>query len=133
MEILYGAILAFIIAILFAAIFSYGFKRRGPWGNFWSFFLILFLIIWVADIWVTPEAPQWVYWNNVAWFPLLMFGLIIALLLAAATPTHRPPKPGIEPETAPTEPEEAAIAIIGVFFWIMLIFLIGAIIAGLAT
>ncbi|NJK86434.1 MAG: hypothetical protein HC906_11165 [Bacteroidales bacterium] len=40
--------------------------------------------IWLADLWITPFGP---YWNNIYWFPPLMVGILVALILAAATPS----------------------------------------------
>jgi hypothetical protein len=46
------AILIFAFAI--GATFYYGFKKTGTWGSFWSFFLILFLGMWLLSVWVDP-------------------------------------------------------------------------------
>lgn len=78
---IFGGILGTIlVAILISALFYYAFNARGPWGSFWSFFLVLLLIIWAASLWVRPIGP--VYWG-VAWLPLFFVGLVFALLLAA--------------------------------------------------
>lgn len=74
---IFGTIL---VAILISALFYYAFNARGPWGSFWSFFLVILLIIWAASLWVRPIGP--VYWG-VAWIPLFLVGLVFALLLAA--------------------------------------------------
>lgn len=78
---IFGGILGTIlVAILISALFYYAFNARGPWGSFWSFFLVLLLIIWAASLWVRPIGPM--YWG-VAWIPLFLVGLVFALLLAA--------------------------------------------------
>ena len=116
---------ALIIALIFTAIFFYGFRNRGPWGTFWSFFLIMFLVIWGAAIWFTDTGPVWM---DVAWAPLLFIGLIMAVILAAATPPERPKRIVMEePATSPDTPGSA----ITVFFWITVVALGGLIIYGL--
>lgn len=80
MEIFGGLLGTILVAILISALFYYAFNARGPWGSFWSFFLVLLLIIWAASLWVRPIGPM--YWG-VAWIPLFLVGLVFALLLAA--------------------------------------------------
>lgn len=80
-----GEIIAIIVvALLITAVFSYGFRSRGPWGTFWTFFLVLLLGIWLVAIWIQPIGPVW---YRIAWVDLLFVGLLFALLLAASTPT----------------------------------------------
>ncbi|MFW6226518.1 MAG: hypothetical protein ACOC31_00285 [Bacteroidota bacterium] len=113
------------LALAITALFSYGFRSRGPWGSFWTFFLILFLAIWAADVWIAPTGP---YWGDIYWFPPLAVGLHIALLLAAATPS---PRARAEADVSASEDETDAVVAIGGFFWIILILLFIAAIAGL--
>ncbi|NJK96647.1 MAG: hypothetical protein HC905_18535 [Bacteroidales bacterium] len=72
-----------ILAILIALFFNYGLNIKGPWGTLWTFFVIVFLTALIAQIWLKPFGP---YWGEIYWFPGLTAGLIIALVLAAATP-----------------------------------------------
>ena len=140
MEFFGGILAAILVAILISAIFYYALKARGPWGSFWSFFLVLLLIIWAAELWVRPIGP--VYWG-IAWVPLFFIGLIFALLLAAV-PTYDEDKPDeeviIEEERMANstnvnrrkEAERAAAgaAAIGWIFWVFIIILTVAIIIG---
>lgn len=80
MEIIGGVLSALLIALVISALFYYAFNATGPWGSFWTFFLVLLLIIWAASLWVHPIGP--VFWG-IAWIPLLVVGLVFALLLAA--------------------------------------------------
>lgn len=111
-----------IIALLVTAIFGYGFRSRGPWGTFWSFFLVLILGMWLVAIWIDPIGP--VYYG-IALIDFLFVGLLLALLLAAATPPRRYGSPTAQ------EPEDTAV-VLGAFFWIMLLIFVLAIIIGLA-
>jgi len=122
-----GILYLLLLALAITAIFSYGFGARGPWGSFWAFFIILFFGIWAADAWITPVGP---YWGEVYWIPPLASGLLIALILAAATPS---PKTRAELEASEklSDNEETAAVAIGSFFWIVLVMLFAAIIAGI--
>lgn len=119
-----GFIFAIIVALIITAIFSFGFGTRGPWGSFWAFFIILLLALMASEVWIEPVGPT--IWD-VAWIPLLVVGILFALLLAAATPiqTGTP----AEPPAAPEEESAAAVAL-GAFFWIFLITLLLAILVG---
>lgn len=125
-----GEIIAVIIVALFVgSIFYYGFKRTGPWGSLWSFLLVLFLGTLLVSVWLDPVGPIW--WGA-AWIDLLFFGLIFALLLAAATPPSR--QEGTYTSDVVTNERDgkhAAVVAIGLYFWLMLVLLTAAIIAGL--
>lgn len=137
---------AIIIALIIGGIFYYGFKSRGPWGSFWTFFLVIAFAVLVAAAWVRPVGAVW--WG-IAWFPLIFVGLLFALLLAAASPTE--PRAGYrrtryiddtadpvdtDPELARTEPVDATaddegVVAVGVFFWMMLTLFFVFLIAGI--
>lgn len=123
MEVVVEFIIVLFIALLIASIFSYGFQNRGPWGAFWVFVLILFFAAWVGRLWITPAGP--VIWGF-AWLPVVFFVFIVALLIAAASPTEEVSESQVEA----TEAEREAGAALGAFFWILLIFLLLAILAG---
>lgn len=130
---LFLEILAIIfLAIFIGSIFYFGFRTSGPWGSFWSFLLVIFFGMWVADIWVEPYGP--IYWG-VAWIDMLFVGLLLAFILAAASPRRRLPRRG--KELSESEMLEAAraeaggVAAFGVFFWLMLIMFITIGIIGL--
>lgn len=143
MEIFGGILGTILVAILISALFYYAFNARGPWGSFWSFFLVLLLIIWAASLWVRPIGP--VYWG-VAWIPLFFVGLLFALLLAAI-PTSDTRDVIREDEIAeaererqvnPTEAERRrdinrTAATISGTFWILMVVLLLVIIVGYAV
>lgn len=120
-------------AIIIGALFFFGLRRTGPWGSFWSFILILFLGMWLVQIWVVPYGPQ--YWG-VAWLDLLLVGFLLALLLAAASPTrYVPPRDRdiTDEELIKAQKTEMARgpAALDIFFWIMLLFFIVLVLIGL--
>jgi hypothetical protein len=79
----YGLFAAFAIAFIFTAAAVLIFRRRGPWGAAWTFFLFLFLALWIVSIYLPNVGP--VYWG-IAWVPILVVATLLAFLLAAAIP-----------------------------------------------
>ena len=124
-----GFLAVLLISFIIGALFYFVFKNKGPWGSFWTFFLVLFLGIYLAYVWVRPVGP--LYWG-VALYPLLFIGLLFALLLAAASPpryrrNYR--KPSADPGQEPTPEDNRAV--LGIFFWTALILFIALLLAGL--
>jgi hypothetical protein len=127
-------VLALIVAVIFSLLLVAAAGRRGPgpWAGFLFFFLVLFLAVWAAGVWLRPIGPV-VYGGY--WVGALVVGVLIALLLAAAVPPGprvTPVEVETPPEGAPAEtPEEEAVTTaLGVFFWILLLGLIAAIVLG---
>lgn len=112
---------ALLIALILVGIFSLGFRQRGPWGSFWTFFLILFLLVWAISLWTAPVGP--IFWH-IAWLDLLFIGLVFAFLLTAVSSTAK--RDSKSEETENTEAVEMAVAV-GVFFWLTALLLIIAI------
>jgi hypothetical protein len=79
----YGLFAAFAIAFVLTAAAVLIFKRRGPWGAAWTFFLFLFLALWITSIYLPNVGPM--YWG-IAWVPIIVVGILLAFLLAAAIP-----------------------------------------------
>lgn len=117
---------ALIISILISVVFVYGFRREGPWQGFFIFFLIIFLAAWAGGIWLAPTRTSI---RGMYWLPFLMVGLIFALLLAAATPPK--PEPSIILKTKKEAKKEEVIkTALSIFFWVLIIALIVAIVVG---
>lgn len=136
MEEVTGFIGALVIALIVAAVFYYGFNRRGPWGAFWTFLLILFFAAWAGSFWIEPAGP--VIWGF-AWLPLFFWVFIVALIIGVATGEDRTSsrydttRTSETTETEVSETEAGTAAALGIFFWILLALLIVAIIIGLLT
>ncbi|HKK93457.1 MAG TPA: hypothetical protein VJ925_08470 [Longimicrobiales bacterium] len=119
---------AFAVGLLIVFLFGGLLGRRGPWvregswsGVFW-FFLIVFLGAWAVGAWTTPIGPVV---SGVAWVPFLFGALVFGFLLAGLSE----PRPRVvTPAEAAAETE--AQAIVGAFFWILVILLAVAIIVG---
>jgi hypothetical protein len=117
---------AFIIALFLTVIFA-GFRRSGPWASLFIFFLLVFLASWAGGLWMAPVGPR--LWGAY-WVPFLLVGLIFALLLAAMPPDRHSESSVelVEPKKAKKEQERLTTAL-GVFFWVLVIVLILAILA----
>lgn len=123
-------IIVFFIALIIGSVFFYGLNRRGPWGAFWVFLLILVLAAWAGRLWIAPAGP--VIWGY-AWLPVVFWVLFIALLIGAVSSPTEDRTVDYEPDTK-TEIDEndiAVTAVFGLFFWLLLILLAVAIIVGL--
>lgn len=132
---------AIIVALIISSIFYFALNSRGPWGSFWSFFLVIMLAVWAASIWIVPVG--YVYWE-IAWIPLFFIGLIIGLLLAAVSASsgknyYRGQRGDVvdadmaaDERQKTSETEENTFAAIGVLFWLFIGLMILAIIVGYA-
>lgn len=127
-------IAAILIALFFTLLLALALRMRGPWGSLWTIFLVILLGVWAASLWIEPAGP--VYWN-IAWIPLLTIGLILALVLIAATPTANEQRRLSTEETdensEASQNEKKTIAAVSAFFWILLIILAITIIIGYAV
>ena len=110
---------AFIVAVVVAASLIAVFRRR-PWINIWIVLVILFLGTWAGGVWLKPFGPP--LWGDY-WLSFLAVGLFIGILLAAIAFMH--PRPDEIEERREQEAETA----LGVFFWVLMIGLIFAVIA----
>lgn len=110
---------AFVIALLLTVIFVTLFRAPGPWGAWWLFLLIVFLAAWAGGLWITPIGPPVL---DVYWLPMLLVGLLFALLIAAAAPPA-PPR-----STAEMVAEQEAALAISSFMWILLLALLFSIV-----
>lgn len=117
---------ALAVALLLTAIFAVLFRTTGPWSSFWIFLVVVFLAAWVGGLWVVPLGPPLF---DVYWLPFLLVGLFFALLMAAAAPVVRAPRTPRE-AAAEIEAEREAATAFSVFFWILLVGLLIAVILG---
>jgi len=121
--ILWHFVFALVIAFVISAIFSIGFRRKGPWPGIFFFFIIVFLFSWAGGVWLVPFGPMI---GGAYWLPFLIVAIFMAIFLAAAVPSERHRPSAAAPQTQGTE--EAATAL-GVFFWFLVVLLIIAIAA----
>lgn len=116
------------IAVLFALMLTFAFRRSGPgpMDGFVFFFLIIFIFSWALGGWIEPLK---IYQIDYPWLSHFLIGLLIMLLLGALLP----PSPSLKNRVALRKMEEElaeaktrqAIAIsISFFFWILFIVLL---------
>ena len=121
--ILYLVSIAFLITFFFVFLL----KNRGPWGSFWAFFVVILLAVFAADVWVQPIGPY--CFNEIYWVPPLAVGLLIALLLAATTPSPKT-RSELELEKEKIEENRKTNFALGTFFWVLFSLLLVLVIAG---
>ncbi|MDX1571302.1 MAG: hypothetical protein R3200_12530 [Xanthomonadales bacterium] len=121
-EVLFALLLGLIVASLLVG--PAGRRGPGPWSGFGFFFLILFFFIWAAGVWITPVGP---HFYGASWATFLVSALLLFLLFAALLPPSTPRRHPADPEMV--EPDAAA-AVVGVVFWLLLVGLILAIVAA---
>lgn len=129
-----GLIAALVVAIVMTVIVV-ALGRRGPWGSAWTFFLVIFLALWIVSIYIRSVGP--VYYG-IAWMPIIIAGTLLALLLAAAIPdaNHWRDRNIRERKESPADSGEAALLPqtgAGRFFWILILLMIMAIIIGMTN
>jgi hypothetical protein len=122
---------AFLVALLLSVIFTLVFRRQGPWHSPLIFFVVVFMTAWAGGIWLAPIAFSW----RLYWIPFLVFGLIVALLIAAIAPPRPARQPSIEARQGETPTKKKAvnalgetIAGLGFFLWTFLLALVVTII-----
>jgi hypothetical protein len=129
-----GFIAALLIALLITAISALIFRRTGPWGTAWTFFLFLFLALWTVSIYIRNVGP--VYWG-IAWLPLLFSAVVLALLLVTIIPdANRLRDENLtRTETHKVNPaeeiREASRPRSGSLFWFLIVILVVAIVVGM--
>jgi hypothetical protein len=102
-----------LITLVLTAVFVVGFRKQRTGHIIAMFFIILFLATWAV--------------LGVPWVSYLIAGLLLALLLTALVPLAKSPKARDE-SSKEAEEKTVAIAVFDLFFWILVIGLIAAII-----
>jgi hypothetical protein len=123
-SIVLAASLSLILIVLF--------RRRGPgpWAGFFFVFSILFLAIWAGGIWLLPIGPP--LWGE-SWLSFVLVGLVFALLLAVALPSRKRPATLDLQRPEVKAASDAVELVFGLFFYLLLIVLIVAIVGRYYT
>jgi hypothetical protein len=121
---------ALMVASVLSGLFVVANRKRGlRKGLFWLF-LVLFLATWAGGVWMKPFGPT--LWG-IHWLSFLFVGLVVALILAVA---QARPNPHSRQETIEMlerirqerEMEQVAWLTLTIFFWVLLITLLIAIV-----
>ncbi len=129
-EMLFALAVALMLSLFLAPLLRWRGERSGI-ADALFLFVLLFLFAWMAGVWVQPIGPM-VY--EVYWLPFVAAGLLYVLVLLALLPPayHRRRRDvNLETPEAAREPEAKA-AIFGIFFWVLALALLIAIVAGYA-
>lgn len=123
--------MAAVIAALLTVVFAVALKiKRNRIGFIW-FFLIVLMATWAGGVWLKPFGPAV---DGVRWLPFLTIGIFFAFLIAFFGP-RKPPHgrretiDKLEEIAREKELEQITYNTLHVFFWIVFIALVGAVIA----
>lgn len=120
LDLLFVLLIVLPLTALFAAVF-----RRSPLAIVLWYFVLLFLATWAGGVWVTRFGP--VLWG-VSWVSFLAVGLFFALLLSALVPPAPPPRSRAE-AVRRERTERSVFEVFNFLFWLLVLFLIVAIVA----
>jgi hypothetical protein len=99
-------------------VISHAFGTKGPWDNFLWFFLVVSLFAWAGGIWLVPFGPAW---RGIGWLPIIFMGIMVALLLTAASP--RPSRKHLAAKEQAIADAESK-ADVDAIFWVLIICLL---------
>ncbi|HLP52192.1 MAG TPA: hypothetical protein VK154_14985 [Chitinophagales bacterium] len=115
-------IIALVLAFVFTAIISVGFKRQGPgpFSGMFYFFLLILFVSWATGSWLYPAGPMV---GNVPWLGYLIISLLVTFFIILVLP-------GQNADIKEQGQENAvAAAAFGFLFWAFIIILAGIAIA----
>lgn len=123
MSLLFALAIGLCVALVWSALFD----THGPWNSFFWFFLVIFLFSWGGGFFIAPFGPMgW----GVAWLPLVLMGVFMALLLTAATPRsarRRTRSTGAKHQgtnaQAKVIKEMEVVVAVDLFFWALIVVL----------
>lgn len=131
-DVLFSFIIALIGSFVAALVLRKGMPRKG----FWLFFLVIFLATWAGGVWGRSSVESWV---SKTWLPFLVSGVISALVFSWLAPG----RPSVDRDSVldkketmemleeieqQREMEELAYITVNIFFWVVVILLLGAIV-----
>jgi MFS family permease len=93
-----------------------------------AFFFVVFLGAWAGGIWIAPIGPSIL---GVYWLSFFSVGLVFALVLEAVAAFSVRPSESQRNDVQVEKKEEREIeSILGVFFWILVLTFVGALVFG---
>lgn len=122
-------LVAFLVSAVLSAIFALATWKRGKRKGLIWLFLIIFFATWAGGLWMRPFGPT--LWG-IHWLSFLHVGVVVALILAAS---HSGPRPRSRNETIEMlekmrqrrEVEQVAWITLTIFFWVLMLALLSAI------
>lgn len=118
-------VFALAITLLCVVLFAIVLRFRGPWNSIRWFFVVVLLVTWAGGVWLTPMGPAV---RGFYWLPFLMAGLLVSLLLAAATlPMTGDSTVELVDRKKRRAERWAAGTALGISFWVLMMALAAAI------
>jgi Ca2+/Na+ antiporter len=123
-------LVALLVSLMLSAVFALATWKRGKRKGLVWLFLLIFFATWAGGLWMRPFGPT--LWG-IHWLSFLLVGLVVALILAAS---QARPKPRGRDETIEIlekmrqkrEVEQVAWITLTIFFWVLLLSLLSAIV-----
>ena len=127
--------IAFVIAAVLSAVFTWAARRRGRRTGFFWFFLIVLVATWAGGVWIQPlEATS----KGVRWWPFIIVGLPFAILVAVFG--QRNPPEGrqetlekLDEMASEKTLEKITYSILKLIFWLVFIIMVVAILLRYLT
>lgn len=114
-------LVALVFGLFIVWIVSRAFGTRGPWGSLLWFFLVVSLFAWAGGVWLVPFGPAWL---GMSWLPIVFMGILVALLLTAASPRTPRRRMTAEEEDAKARADAESNVAVDVIFWVVIICLL---------
>jgi MFS family permease len=122
------SLFALAVSLFLTAVFAVVGRQAKSARRVILFFLVVFLGAWAGGIWITPVGPMIL---GVYWLSFFGVGLVLALVLEAVAAFSVHPSEPVARDIQKDKREEREIeAVLGVFFWILVVTFIGAIVVG---
>ena len=112
-------LVALLSGFVIVLIVPRAFGTKGPWGSVLWFFMAVSLFAWTGGVWLMPFGPRW---GGVSWFPIIWMGILVALLLAAASPRASTKRKSATDKVEAAEKIANLDAVIWVLVFCLLIF-----------
>ncbi|MDG5815049.1 hypothetical protein QA601_08170 [Chitinispirillales bacterium ANBcel5] len=118
-------LIALMVALFITAIIAAGLRKSASVRRYVSIFILILLAAWAGGLWLVPVGPDFA---GVSVLTFVIVGIITALILAIGAYPYYPIFQREENPTNPKRPIKAQP--VSGFFWLLLVILALAIIAG---